>query len=216
VTPSVVRPLVLAGLFLGATGYVSVALRPEVVPVRQPLDTLPVEFGRWQGQDAPPFDPEVLRALGADDYVNRVYRSRAEPPVAVYVGYYKSQREGDTIHSPLNCLPGAGWQPLTAARVRLRPASAEPAVVNRLLIQKGLDRQVVLYWYQSHGRIVASEYASKAWLIYDALRHHRSDAALVRVISPVLPSEDDDRPAEGRTVAFAQALLPLLARHLPA
>ncbi len=112
-----------------------------------------------------PFSPQSPGGLGVDEYVNRIVSAApANPTSSLYVGFYESQRQGDTIHSPLNCLPGAGWSRCRRRRrSRLRPsiriASAErPIEVNRFVIQKGLDRQLVLYWYQSHGRVVASEY----------------------------------------------------------
>jgi EpsI family protein len=84
------------------------------------------------------------------------------------------------------------------------------------VIQKGLDRQVVLYWYQSHGRVVASEYWSKIYLVLDSIRLNRSDAALVRVIAPV----DEARPnaeidAERSAISFVQAMFPTLDAFLP-
>jgi EpsI family protein len=92
---------------------------------------------------------------------------------------------------------------------------AEPVTVNRLLIQKGLDRQVVLYWYQSHGRVVASDFESKAYLVYDAVRRRRSDAAMVRVISPVLPTDANVEAAEARAVSLIETSFPQIDRLLP-
>jgi EpsI family protein len=210
------RLWLLAALFVASWGYIGHAMRPEAVPPRESLQQMPLQLDHWRGADAAPFSAEILATLGADDYIDRVYEGPGGDVVGLYVGYYESQREGDAIHSPLNCLPGAGWQPLARARTRLSVASAagEPTV-NRVLIQKGLDRQVVVYWYQSHGRIVASEYTSKALLIYDALRFNRSDAALVRIISPVLTSDVSDRSADDRIVAFARTVLPRLGTYLP-
>jgi EpsI family protein len=131
------------------------------------------------------------------------------------VGYYESQRQGDTIHSPLNCLPGAGWQPMSRSIVSIPVAGQPPVTANRILIQKGLERQVVLYWYQSQGRTIASEYWGKVYLVYDALRRNRSDAAMVRVVTPVLVSESTDAPADARALAFVQTLAPALNRFLP-
>jgi EpsI family protein len=90
-----------------------------------------------------------------------------------------------------------------------------PIVVNRLVIQKGADKQVVAYWYQAHGRVVASEYWSKLFMVYDAVRLNRSDAALIRVISPVMPSENSEAPAEQRVTQFVQTLFPQLDAYLP-
>lgn len=216
VAGTTVRLVVLAICFFVTAGLAADALKPEITPLRSPLWSMPRAIGTWVGKDAEPFTPEVMDALGVDDYINRGYFSHAEPPVALYVGYYESQRTGDTIHSPQNCLPGAGWLPVRTSRIDLRvPGRAEPITVNSLLIQKGLERQVVLYWYQSHGRVVASDYLSKAYLVYDAARHRRSDAAMVRVISPVGPADTSDRETEARAARFIQAMFPDLERLLP-
>jgi EpsI family protein len=210
------RLVVLIVCFLTTAAYARHAMRPEEVPPRQPLANLAMSVGRWTGHEAPKFTDEVLAVLGADDLLNRYYTSAREPAVSLYVGYYRSQREGDTIHSPMNCLPGAGWLPVANDQAAIAIAGRpDPIVVNRFVIRKGADRQVVLYWYQSHGRVVASEYWSKAYMVYDAVRSHRSDAALVRVVSPVLPSEDGTAAAEQRVIEFVRAVFPHLEAHLP-
>jgi EpsI family protein len=209
------RLLILTALFFGTAAYSVHAMRPEQVLTREPLANLPLSLDRWQGRNAEPFSDQILAVLGVDEYLSRYYLSAGEAPVSLYLGYYQSQREGDTIHSPMNCLPGAGWEPITTERASIAIAGQAPIYVNRFVIQKGVDRQVVLYWYQSHGRVVASEYWSKAFMIYDAVRLNRSDAALVRVISPVLTSETSATPAERRVTEFVQALFPQLGRFLP-
>jgi EpsI family protein len=131
--------------------------------------------------------------------------------VSLYIGYYASQRQGDTIHSPQNCLPGAGWQVLDSGRVTLT-SPAGPVDVNRYLIGKGLDRQMVLYWYQGRNRIIASEYTNKLFLMVDAARLHRTSGGLVRLIAPV--GDNVDR-AVSELTAFAGALLPQLGAYVP-
>jgi EpsI family protein len=174
-----------------------------------------LDVGEWRGQPAGAFAQNIVAVLGVDEYVNRVYTSPTARPVGLYVGYYGGQRQGDTIHSPLNCLPGAGWQPVARERPRLE-AGGLGIVVNRLVIEKGLERQVVLYWYQSHGRVVASEYWGKVYTVLDALRTGRTDAALVRIIAPV---RGQGRAAEieatETATRFAKALFPLLDRFVP-
>lgn len=210
------RLAILFVLFLTTAVYARHAMRPEEQLTRKPLSDFSNSLGRWSGREAPKLSADVLGALGADDLLNRYYIAPREPAVALFVGYYRSQREGDTIHSPMNCLPGAGWLPSAKERAVIQiPGRAAPIVVNRLVIRKGADRQVVLYWYQSHGRVVASEYWSKVYMVYDAVRSHRSEAALVRVISPALPSEDGTAAAERRVTEFVQQLFAPLEAYLP-
>ncbi len=211
------RPFVLGLCFFAAAGFSARAMRAEQVPLHAPLGNLPNQIGAWSGEDTPPFAENVLTALGVDAYVSRIYATDAAAPVALYVGYYASQRTGDTIHSPQNCLPGAGWLPVHNARVDIPVAGRpSPLTVNRLVIQKGLEQQVVLYWYQSRGRVVASDYWSKVYLVYDAARYHRSDAAMVRVISPVMAGEASVEAAERRAAEFTSTMFSALERLLPA
>jgi EpsI family protein len=201
---------------LVTAGFLAATMRAEPVPMREPLTTCPLELSDWKGQRAPDFDQATLAVLGVDEYINRVYLDSTKRPIGLYVGYYGSQREGDTMHSPLNCLPGAGWSPLSFGRIAIpvtgASAAAQNITVNRYVIEKGLDRQLVLYWYQSHGRVVASEYWGKVYMVLDAIRTNRTDGAMVRVIAPIVTTEDD---AEKQAVGFAQVLYPLLGRYLP-
>jgi EpsI family protein len=206
------------------TGTIAVArARPDAggVPPREALKTLPPRIGGWQGRDDPQFEQRIVDALGVDEYVSRLYvRDRANY-VGLYIGYYRTQAGGDTIHSPLNCLPGSGWEPVSRRGLELEVArapgvGAEAVSINRYLVRKGADRQLVLYWYHSQGRVVASEYASKLYLMLDAVRRHRTDAALVRVITPV--SSDDasgESMAQDRAAAFVRELFPWLERYIP-
>jgi EpsI family protein len=155
-----------------------------------------------------------MKTLGADQYVSRVYGGPKAQVAGLYIGYYRTQRQGDTIHSPLNCLPGAGWQPVSAGRVSIPIDGREPIEVNRYIVQKGEERQLVLYWYQSQGRVVASEYWGKVYLVLDAIRTRRSDAALIRVTSPIGTGETEDEAAQ-YAVDFVRTLFPRLVEHLP-
>ena len=216
-----IRMIVVAVCLIGASVYVAEASRAEVLPPREPLALLPMSVGGWTGQREADFTPEILAILGVDDYITRTYVQNRWP-IGLYVGYHTSQRQVDTIHSPLNCLPGAGWQPVDVGRaiipVRGAPGAANvttPVEVNRVLIAKGVDRQLVLYWYQSHRRVVADEYRAKVYTVLDSVRYNRTDAALVRVIVPVAEDDVQARDAERRGTAFVQELFPLLGPHLP-
>ena len=165
-TGLMLRGLVAAALLGAAAMSLAAMTQTEVTGPREPLAALPLSLGEWRGENLRPFDRRVLETLGADEYLNRQYRQPDGPALGLYVGYYKTQRQGQTMHSPLNCLPGAGWEPISRERIAIpAPASGDnggkPAEINRLVIQKGIDRVLVLYWYQAHGRIVASEYLGK-------------------------------------------------------
>jgi EpsI family protein len=215
------RALILfACLTVGAVAVAN-ADRPESVQERSPLERFPMAFAEWTGVNEAPFEPKILAILGVDDYLTRAYFTADRKTAAgLYIGYYASQRQGDTMHSPLNCLPGAGWEPLSRSTMHLavsRSPGAAPTEVgiNRYVIQKGLDRQVVLYWYQSHGRVVASEYWGKFFLVKDAVQLNRTDGAMIRVIVPVSGGDAGEAAAEKAAVSFVQSLFPMLGDFLP-
>lgn len=212
------RIMALSACLLLGAGIIAKASRIEEVPPRESFSRFPFQIGSWRGQDNEPLSDEVLKVLGADDYLSRFYRAE-RAMVGLFVGYYESQRQGDSMHSPLNCLPGAGWQPLDKSYLPIQVADASGVqsdiTVNRYVIEKGLDQQVVLYWYQSHGRVIANEYRSKIFMVYDAARLNRSDAALVRVTSARLSSDASLKDAEARAVEFVKQAFPLMERFLP-
>ncbi len=219
------RLIVLSVVLLSGAAVLARASTQEPVPIRQSLTSFPMQLDGWQGRHGEPFDDTIMAVLGVDEYVNAGYVRAADLPIGLYVGYYQSQRQGDAIHSPLNCLPGAGWAPLSKSTASLtvsEPAAAGGTMVsrtidvNRYVIEKGADRQMVLYWYQSHGRVIASEYTSKAYMILDAMRTNRTDAALVRVIT-VIPdgSAEATFAAERRASDFVKTLFPVLAAYIP-
>lgn len=183
----------------------------EAAPMRVELKEFPVEIGgRWRGYDeAIPSD--VLDVLKADDVLMRRYQDDRTGLLWLFVGYYRSQRTGATYHSPLNCLPGGGWAILSREEV---PVSVGGQVfsMNRVMVGKGLDKQLILYWYQDRGRIITSEYVAKGYLVWDAMTRNRTDGALVRVSVPVTGSSEE---AFSLGKQFVQDVFPLLSRHLP-
>lgn len=179
------------------------------VGLRQPLSEFPSAIDHWHSEDLP-FDAQVVREIGADDYVNREYFGGARP-VELYIGYYKDQRSGDAIHSPKNCLPGDGWVPLRSDRLQIGPAD-EPVLVNEVIAAKGTMRAMVLYWYQTHGRIVASEYGAKFWLVADGLRHRGTEGAMIRVWTN---AADGEVSARTRAANFARRIYPEVSEFLP-
>ncbi|MGH9540755.1 MAG: exosortase C-terminal domain/associated protein EpsI [Terriglobales bacterium] len=206
------RVAIAAGLLIAGVVMLQALNRRERVPPRRPLRDFPAVLGPWQGQNDP-LPERIVRAVGVSDYLSRVYW-HAQSPVQLYIGYYRSQRTGDTIHSPKNCLPGAGWAPVRSDDLAIPVDAARPIVVNEYLVEKGLARDLVLYWYQARGRAVASEYWAKLWMIEGALRQDRTDGALVRVWTPVASGETI-AASRARAVAFTQLLYPQLSHFIP-
>lgn len=213
------RVIVVVGLLLAASIAVARADRHEETPLGLPFSLFPMELGEWRGEQLPPFADNVLAVLGLDDYLSRNYTRPDRTVANLYVGYWKSQRQGDTMHSPQNCLPGAGWTPASQALLTFpdpRNPSAPPLTVNRYVIQKGLEKQLVLYWYQGRGRVVGSEYWSKIYLVLDAARYNRTDAAIVRIVVPVgMNDPAGESKAEEAALHFINELMPALGRFLP-
>jgi EpsI family protein len=208
-----VRILILSICLLACSGFLAIASQTEPTVIRESFAGFPMQIGEWNGREVP-LDQQVLEALRVDDHISREYASKTGV-IGLYIGFYQTQRQGTAIHSPMNCLPGAGWDPIHRSYLNV-PVGAQNIEVNNITIQKGLEERVVLYWYQAHGRIVASEYWGKFYSVLDAIRINRTDAALVRVISPVSGSGvEAERASEAAAVEFTKAMFPLLSRHLP-
>jgi len=204
------RALIVCAVLVATGAFVSHASVRVSQAARSSLASLPTEIGAWHGYDMAPLPDDVIATLGVDEYVSRRYERNGRP-ISLYIGYYANQRSGDTIHSPQNCLPGAGWLPVSSGREQIA-SDAGASIVTRYEIVKGLDRQMVLYWYQGRGRVVAGEYANKAWLMLDAARYGRSDGGLVRIIGPVVTTRED---ALTEISSFASAIMPRLSGYLP-
>jgi EpsI family protein len=181
---------------------------------REPLSQLPLAIAGLTGSDLV-IDQDSLDVLGPGDFLSRIYaQGRQTPPIGLFIGYFPTQRTGVTIHSPKNCLPGAGWAFESQKYVDLTDAKGKLHRVGEYTITNGDRRQFVIYWYQAHGRSVANEYLAKIYLVADAIRMNRTDGALVRVIAPVEYGESVSA-ARLRAEAFAAQLLPMLPRFIP-
>jgi EpsI family protein len=210
-------PAVVLTFTLGAqtAAYYAVASRSEVVPNVAPLKTFPQSAAGWNTVREFPLEKEVQDVLRADDSLNRVYVNSSQTASAsLFVAFFRTQRFGQSPHSPKNCLPGSGWEPTEDRKLPITvPGRAEPITVNEYVIQHGEEQSVVLYWYQSHNRVIAGEVAAKFWLVLDAIRFRRSDTSLVRVIVPVREGSID--VAKNTAVEFARAVYPDVVRQLP-
>ncbi len=209
------RYWLMVAVLLGATAGLAHLSHGESTPPAMPMSEFPTRIGPWAMVIEWPLDKETKDLLGVTDYLNRGYwePGMQKTLLGLYIGYFRSQRTGATIHSPKNCLPGAGWNPTTAGVYQLQLDDGRKVPINLYLIRKGLESEVVLYWYQSHGRIVASEYWGKFYLVYDALRLNRTDAALVRITVPV--ADNDEATAQARALSFAKQITGDLDQIIP-
>lgn len=204
-------------LLLQAFVYYARARGTESVPLIRPLGEFPSMPGDgWRMVRETPIDDKVQEVLRADDTLSRGYVVEGVPVVVdLFMAYFKSQRYGQKPHSPQNCLPGSGWE---SSRLGFLPVSIpgrdEPIEVNRYVVQRGSYRSMVLYWYQSHNRVVASEYRAQIWSIVDAIKTNRSDTSIVRIVVPV--DKMDDAKAEEIAVRLTRAIFPHLQKYFPA
>jgi EpsI family protein len=189
--------LVLSALFLvQGVAFYGLSRRAEVIPPSKSLSQLPTAIGEWRMVREGVIEQDEKDVLRADDYLKRDYAASTGKTAQLFVAYFHSQRAGQTPHSPKNCLPGSGWTWSVSDTIHVDIAGrAQPIEINRYIVSKADDHAVVLYWYQSHDRVVASEYRAAAFTAWDAMRYNRTDTELVRVVTPVTADGLDFIPA---------------------
>ncbi|MHB8773316.1 MAG: exosortase C-terminal domain/associated protein EpsI [Syntrophales bacterium] len=168
-------------LALSTSLYVNVFLnRGEASVPREPLASFPVSIDGWDGKDQL-FPSRILENLGVDEYLVRNF-TKGKDSIWLYIGYYRNQKEGAVPHSPRHCYPGTGFNPIRhdVITIPVNHGGKESIRPNRYVFARGQEREVVIYWYQSRGRVIADEYVEKMYLIRDAIFRNRSDGALVR------------------------------------
>ena len=211
---SYLRFLLAVALLLSAAVFLQARSRREILPPREQLQSFPRQLDSWTGTDVP-IPQDIRDVLGPGDFLLRVYQSsRPQPYVDLFIAYFPTQRTGDTIHSPKNCLPGAGWTPIKSGLIQMSIAGRKTFHANRYIIAKGDERQLVLYWYLAHDREVASEYWAKFYLVTDSIRMNRSDGSLVRLTTPIVPGEQED-VAQQRLLSLASQIVPQLNEYIP-
>ena len=217
--PAPTRSWIASALLLtvaaGASAFV--AGRDDLVPARESLANFPLHVGDWYGQRRS-IEAPVLRTLKLTDYTLVDFAARnQEASVNFYVAYYASQRKGEAVHSPRSCIPGDGWQIEQLSRIPVKGVAdgAGNLVVNRVVIAKGTLRQVVYYWFAQRGRHMTNEYLVKWYLFWDGLTRHRTDGALVRIVTPLGRNEQEDA-ADRRLGDFMRQIYPLLPTYVPA
>ena len=215
---SIPRPFWAAGLalVLCAATIPLLGERVEVTPDRADLNGFPLSIKEWLGKKQR-LEPIVLDSLQLDDYLLADYVDAANNrALNLYVAYYASQRKGQSAHSPRTCIPGGGWKitSITQHQVSGVRFLDQPLTVNRTLIEKGENKQLVYYWFQQRGRNLTNEYLVKWYIFWDALTRRRTDGALVRLTMPIGPGEDPVL-VEKRLADFTRAVMPLMDQYIP-
>src|SRR5271168_3611579 len=199
--------------FICATMFIP---RPaEVLPARTAFTAFPLRLGDWRGTSQP-LEGVYSDALRLDDYLLADYVNDSGNAANLYISWYNSQRKGEAVHSPRSCLPGGGWQMRNFGTRELAGASVggRPLRVNRTLIELGNERQLVYYWFQQRGRIITNEFSVKWYLFWDAITRHRTDGALVRVIT-ALPPASSEADADRRLEDLVSRVVPDVTRFVP-
>lgn len=233
------RFALVAALMAGTASMIFLRSSTDAVPESVPLELLPHQIDQRHATDIT-IAPETLELLGHGRFLNRVYSNRPDTPldvstgvvqpvaatdatpaardsvvpVSLFIGYFPTQRTGQAIHSPQNCLPGAGWTFESQKTIMLPAADGRKYQVGEYVITDGTQKQEVLYWYRAHGRSIASDYRAKLYMLLDAIRYNRTDGALIRVITPILPGEADGA-AHKRAVVFAGQVAAMLPTYIP-
>ena len=172
--------LIATTVLLGSTvGAVRLTDRRKPQPLAQPLETIAPSIDGWHGVPGPEIPGDVQGVLRATSFLSRIYQRRGNS-VELFVAFYAEQRAGESMHSPKVCLPANGWE-IGQYGSETVAVGDERFKINRYVVQKGLDRMTVLYWYQSRSGIIANEYVGKALLIRDALLDGTAAGSIVRL-----------------------------------
>lgn len=225
------RFLLVVAVMGGTASMLFMRSATDQVPDSVPLELLPHQIDDRHAIDIP-IPPATLDLLGHGRFLNRVYADRVDTgatavpasassalrdaaiPVSLFIGYFPTQRTGQAIHSPQNCLPGAGWTFESARTVMLPDANGKQYQVGEYVITDGTQKQEVLYWYRAHGRSIASDYHAKLYMLLDAIRYNRTDGALIRVITPMVPGEPA-KASHMRAAVFAGQVAAMLPAYIP-
>lgn len=200
---------VLLALLLFGNVELAMLSHGKPMPLRRSFSQFPSMLGDWTGREASTISSGEAAVLKADDYVWRTYERRGVQ-LSLFVAYYRSQQAGDTLHSPKNCLPGAGWRAMRSENIQMAGANRSfPA--NHMIIARDETQYEVVYWYQANKRVFASEYAGKLYLAYDAISKGRTDGAIVRIMAPYDRSGNSMAEIQG----FARELSAVLPQFLP-
>ncbi len=203
--------LTLCGMIVAVIVYVNFLGTVKPVLLKRQLDNFPQKIGDFKRVGEQSFSAEVLNVAGVDKYIMWQYQDKTGYTLGLYIGYYRDQTEGSIIHSPKHCMPGSGWEPSLTKEVSITADNGKTYTINRMVLQKGMDKQIAHYWYQGRGRVLANEYIDRAFMIWDSLTRRRSDGSLVRITGAGNRGEADTRSQ----MRFMASLLPELDKFLP-
>ena len=211
---SLKRTIIASGLMILTMLCLTYIGHGENTQPYQSFSTFPKRIGDWVGEEQY-FDQKIYEILGVDDSIFCDFFSPDNRQIELYVGFYQSQREGELIHSPKNCMPGAGWNFVKTkkASIGLGGFNNKTILINDILLQKGREKQIMFYWFQGRGRYIASEYAQKIYLVLDSITKRRTDEAFVRIIAPVI--DDNEKETRRYLNNFTKLLIPVLEEYLP-
>ncbi len=195
-------------LLQGATGT-------HATKISRPLSRFPAKLGSWTLDESRSSSAEVVNLLGVDDYIDYGYKNSDGRLVSLYVGFYESVGGGKGYHSPKNCLPGGGWGIDEIKKVKIFPVNRHgtPVTIAEMIIREGDEYQVVFYWFQNRGRIIASEYWEKIYLVLDALSKKRRDGSFIRLMA--YAPDGNIEKTEALLKNFAELAMAELDKYLP-
>ena len=206
-----IRYFIVIVLLSGTIFYSQFMSHGNPVPIVKTLKDFPKQIDGWSGKSHK-FSQNIYDILGVDDSVLIDYKNENNGEISMYVGYYESQKQGEIIHSPKNCMLGSGWQPIDISEIKISLDSRKISVM-KMIVERRSQKQVVLYWYQSGNRAIANEYFQRLYFIHDSIRYNRTNAAFIRFISPVL-SNDYEGSIQLLT-NFIKKVVPILDDFLP-
>ena len=209
-----IRIVILSVLFLLSSFFVYGIDRTSSTPISIKLASFPQHIGSWKTSSTQSMSKEVEDVLGVDDYLLRNYRGPNKAEINLYVSYFSYTDRSKGYHSPLNCMPGSGWNIADVKPVSIKiQKSGEKATVNKIMLQSGDKTQVSLYWYQCRGRILHNEYIERVYRVIDSIFFNRTDGAFIRLIATNEGKGIEDGSEMLRN--FASEIIPLLRNHLP-
>jgi EpsI family protein len=208
------RTIIVSALMLFTMLVLAKASQVENIHSNRPFSTFPKQIGNWSGTEQR-FDQKIYDALGVDDSFLATYDDSNGRQVSLYIGFYQSQKKGELIHSPKLCMPGSGWNIIHTSILELNVPKANPGRLKiiKLIVQKGAEKQVAFYWYQSRGRLITSEYMQKIYLVIDSIFRNRTDGSFIRLMAPVKNSDFD--ATTQYLMDFTSLVYPILSEFIP-